>query len=385
MAAAVAPGRRPGERPRRPSRRADAVRLFVERAHAVPCRLRRSTTRTPTAVAEICRRLDGIPLAIELAAARVVGMSPREIAELLDERFRLLTGGRRTAVERHQTLRATVDWSYSLLDPSERAVFDRLGVFAGAFDARRGDGGRRGRRHRRRGTCSTRSPSLVAKSMVLDDDGAGGTTRYQLLETLRHYARERLDDAGDADAWRRRHAEHYAAFAEEIGPALEGPDELAWRPRFLRRARQPAGRGDVVARRTPRCRRRPRVPHHRRARRGNRAGSGVGHRDLGRAVAAARRAWPRPTCRRRFSAPPPGARSSSPTWRRPSHGRGAAIDIPVSSACPSPHWRLHRARTERDAHRRRRGEGTPSSGRRAGCSTPSKHRPPRSRTSTPPA
>ena len=89
------------------------------------------------AVAEICRRLDGIPLAIELAAARVVAMNPGEIAALLDERFRLLTGGRRAAVERHQTLRAAVDWSYSLLSDVERAVFDRLGVFAGSFDARR--------------------------------------------------------------------------------------------------------------------------------------------------------------------------------------------------------------------------------------------------------
>ena len=88
------------------------------------------------AIAEICRRLDGIPLAIELAAARVVAMSPREIAARLDERFRLLTGGRRTAVERHQTLRATVDWSYSLLDETERTIFDRLAVFAGSFDAR---------------------------------------------------------------------------------------------------------------------------------------------------------------------------------------------------------------------------------------------------------
>ena len=89
--------------------------------------------RSAPAVAEICRRLDGIPLAIELAAARVTAMSPTEIAALLDERFRLLTGGRRTAVERHQTLRATVDWSYSLLEPSERLVFNRLGVFSGSF------------------------------------------------------------------------------------------------------------------------------------------------------------------------------------------------------------------------------------------------------------
>jgi len=105
-----------------------AVGLFVERAIAVKPDFDPGPAELG-AVAEVCRRLDGIPLAIELAAARVVAMAPNEIAGLLDERFRLLTGGRRTAVERHQTLRATVDWSYSLLDDRDRAVFDRLGVF----------------------------------------------------------------------------------------------------------------------------------------------------------------------------------------------------------------------------------------------------------------
>src|SRR5206468_1834361 len=108
----------------------DAVRLFIERAQAVESDFYANDEETRT-VGEICRRLDGIPLAIELAAARVVAMTSTEIAELLDQRFRLLTGGRRTAVERHQTLRRTVDWSYSLLDEPERMVFDRLGVFAG--------------------------------------------------------------------------------------------------------------------------------------------------------------------------------------------------------------------------------------------------------------
>src|SRR4029079_1901816 len=103
----------------------DAVVLFVERATAARVTFVMDGTNA-TAVAEICRRLDGIPLAIELAAARVVSMSPSEIRGLLDERFRLLTGGRRISVERHQTLRATVDWSYSLLGARERAVFDRL-------------------------------------------------------------------------------------------------------------------------------------------------------------------------------------------------------------------------------------------------------------------
>src|SRR5262249_22306851 len=112
----------------------EAVRLFVERAHAVrPTFVLDESNRVH--VTEVCRRLDGMPLSIELAAARVVSMTPREIAARLDERFRLLTGGRRAAVERHQTLRATVDWSYSLLDERDRVVLDRVGVFVGGFDA----------------------------------------------------------------------------------------------------------------------------------------------------------------------------------------------------------------------------------------------------------
>ncbi len=179
---------------------------------------------------EICRRLDGIPLAIELAAARVVSMSPSEIRGLLDERFRLLTGGRRTAVERHQTLRATVDWSYSLLGERERAVFDRLGVFAGSFDAPAaqavvvGDGVEAW-------DVLDALTELVAKSMIVAEETADGTTRYQMLETLRQYARERLDEHGDTDRWRRRHAEYFADWAEEAGPGLVGRDELAWRTR----------------------------------------------------------------------------------------------------------------------------------------------------------
>jgi predicted ATPase/class 3 adenylate cyclase len=208
-----------------------AVRLFLERARAAQADFSLSQGELP-AVAEICRRLDGIPLAIELAAARAVAMSPGEIAELLDERFRLLTGGRRSAVERHQTLRATVDWSYTLLDERERLAFDRLGVFAGTFDGQAamavvsGDG-------IEQFDVLDALTSLVAKSMVVADRGDGGTTRYHMLETLRQYARERLDEEGAADAWRRRHAEHFAGFAEEVGAALRGADEVASRLRLL--------------------------------------------------------------------------------------------------------------------------------------------------------
>jgi predicted ATPase/class 3 adenylate cyclase len=208
----------------------DAVRLFVDRAVASRGQftLDESNAR---AVAEICKRLDGIPLAIELAASRVVAMSPSDIATHLDERFRLLTGGRRTAVERHQTLRATVDWSYSMLEERTRQVFDRLGVFVGGFDASAAEAV----------IASDAIESwdvldalvnLVGKSMVIAEQSDDGRTRYQLLETLRHYARERLDEHDDSDAWRRRHAAYFAEFAEQVGPLITGPDELAMHRRI---------------------------------------------------------------------------------------------------------------------------------------------------------
>jgi predicted ATPase/class 3 adenylate cyclase len=204
----------------------EAIWLFVDRAAAV----RSGFTLGPAnlaPVAEICRRLDGMPLAIELAAARVTAMSPAEIATKLDERFRLLTGGKRSRVERHQTLRATVEWSYSLLDAKERSVFERLGVFVGSFDAAAAE------------AVVTDDDieswdvleglaSLVEKSMVVIEETDDGTTRYRLLETLRAFAREQLDAADRTDDWRRRHAAYYAEFCERAGPQLVGPDELTW-------------------------------------------------------------------------------------------------------------------------------------------------------------
>ncbi len=209
----------------------DAVTLFIERANAARGSFTLDASNAAS-VAEICRRLDGIPLAIELAAARVVSMTASEIRSLLDERFRLLTGGRRKSVERHQTLRATVDWSYSLLTETERIVFDRLGVFAGSFDAPAaqavvtGDG-------IEAWDVIDALGELVAKSMIVAEDTAADTTRYQVLETLGQYARERLDEHDDTDEWRRRHAEYFATWAEQAGPALVGPDELVWRAREI--------------------------------------------------------------------------------------------------------------------------------------------------------
>jgi predicted ATPase/class 3 adenylate cyclase len=185
-----------------------------------------------TAVGEICRRVDGIPLAIELAAARTASMSPIDIASHLDERFRLLTGKRRGRVERHQTLRATVEWSYQLLDGDERVVFDRLGVFAGSFDgpaavAVAGD------EDLDSWAVTEALSSLVAKSMLGADTGPDGTSRYAMLETLRQFARERLDESSDTDRWRRALAEYYARWAHDAGYGLIGADDLLWFARLL--------------------------------------------------------------------------------------------------------------------------------------------------------
>ena len=208
----------------------EAVRLFCERAGVARPGFALDGANAGHVV-EICRRLDGIPLAIELAAARVSAMSPAEVARHLDERFRLLTGGRRTAVERHQTLRATVDWSYSLLSDTERAVFDRLGVFSGGFESAATEAVARGDGVEEWDIIDALA-NLVAKSMVTVEETAHGTTRYELLETLRAYARERLDEGGESEGWRRRHAEHYARFAEDAGAGLTGADEYVWRSRF---------------------------------------------------------------------------------------------------------------------------------------------------------
>jgi predicted ATPase len=207
----------------------DAVKLFVDRARAVDPSFALNEHDAP-AVGEICRRLDGIPLAIELAAARVVSMAPGEIAALLDERFRLLTGGRRRAVERHHTLRATVDWSYSLLDATACVVFDRLGVFAGTFDATAAQSIAAGPDVERFDVLDALG-ELVGKSMLAAEHH-DSVTRYQLLETLRQYALERLDTRNETDALRRRHAEYFAAFAQRVGPLLLGAEELTWRPRL---------------------------------------------------------------------------------------------------------------------------------------------------------
>jgi predicted ATPase/class 3 adenylate cyclase len=208
----------------------DAVVLFVQRAAAARGDFSLSASNV-AAVGEICRRLDGIPLAIELAAARVAALRPAEIAALLDERFRLLTRGRADAARRQQTLQATVEWSYALLGQNERRVFDGLGVFPASFDAAAaadiaGAGGLQ------RWDVLDSLTSLVGKSLVAEEEGPGQTSRYRLLETMRVYARQQLAAAGELDRLRHRHAEHYAALAGRAGPELAGPAQLDWQPRI---------------------------------------------------------------------------------------------------------------------------------------------------------
>jgi predicted ATPase len=208
-----------------------SVRLFCERAASARPDFALSDANVSTVV-EVCRRLDGIPLAIELAATRVAAMTPGEIAGLLDERFRVLTGGRRAAVERHQTLQAAVDWSYGLLSATERVVFDRLAVFSGGFTlaaaaaVASGDG-------IEGWDVVDAVAGLVAKSMVVADPGSEEHTRYHLLETLRQYAWDRLEEDGHTDLWRRRHAQHFAAVAAEVARGLRGRFELPWREQLM--------------------------------------------------------------------------------------------------------------------------------------------------------
>jgi predicted ATPase len=201
-----------------------AVRLFVSRAHAAEPRYV-AEGRVAAATAAICRRLDGIPLAIELAATRVVGFGVDGVAARLDDRFRLLTGGSRSLL-RHQTMRATLDWSYELLSESERAVLRRLGVFVGAFtldavsavatsaDIPASD-------------IADSVANLVGKSL-LSADVSGAIAHYRLLETTRAYAREKLLGSAEFDHCARRHAEYYRHLLQQADAELETRTAAEW-------------------------------------------------------------------------------------------------------------------------------------------------------------
>jgi predicted ATPase/class 3 adenylate cyclase/Tfp pilus assembly protein PilF len=205
----------------------DAVALLVDRARAQGVGLVLDADTSATIVS-VCRRLDGIPLAIELAAARLRSMSLDELAGRLDQRFRLLTGGSRTALARQQTLRAAVDWSYSLLTSAEQVLLGRLSVFAGGFDLAAAEA-----------VCGYGAidalevagllGSMVDKSLVVAEPG-GAALRYRLLETIRLFAAEQLADVGgpEAAAARLAHCAHYLTIAEAAAPLLTGREQGIW-------------------------------------------------------------------------------------------------------------------------------------------------------------
>jgi non-specific serine/threonine protein kinase len=198
-----------------------AVQLFVERAMTVLPSFALSD-RNAYATAQICRRLDGIPLALELAAARILALTPEQIAARLDQRFRLLTGGSRAALPRQQTLRATMDWSYDLLTEPERVLLNRLAVFAGGWSLEAAEA-----------VCAAEPiqqgdvldllAQLVSKSLVLADNVADSARRYRLLETVRQYGRERLLAAGEAAAMHQRHATYFLELGKQLEPEQVWP------------------------------------------------------------------------------------------------------------------------------------------------------------------
>lgn len=217
-----------------------ASQLFVERARAVrPGAV--FDQEQLDAVGQICRALDGIPLAIELAAARVSAMSPLEIASRLAHRFSLLTTGARTAEARQQTLRATVDWSYALLTEAEQRVFDRLSVFSGGWSLTAAESVV-GDDDTPAGEVLDVMGRLVERSMVVVEPGA--STRYRMLETLREYAAERLADSGEAELLARRHAEFFRDFALEAEMTLRGHGQRETLRRL--RAEQPNMRAAIA-------------------------------------------------------------------------------------------------------------------------------------------
>jgi predicted ATPase/DNA-binding winged helix-turn-helix (wHTH) protein len=202
-----------------------AVRLFVERARAAEPHFA-PDRRSAAMIATICRRLDGIPLAIELAAVRVAALGIEELAARLDDRFRLLTGGRRTALPRHQTLRATLDWSYELLAEPERVILRRLSVFAGYFSLEAA-GAVAASAELGPSAVVQGFSSLVAKSLVAAEV-AGPVARYRLLDTTRAYAWEKLAASGERERLARRHAEYHRGLFERAETEWETRPTAEW-------------------------------------------------------------------------------------------------------------------------------------------------------------
>ncbi len=207
-----------------------AVALFVQRAQAVKPEFALTVANAST-VAAICRRLDGLPLALELAAARVKLLPPQELLLRLEHRLALLTGGAQDLLTRQQTLRNTIAWSYDLLDADEQALFRRLAVFVGSCTLAAAEA-----------VCNARNDlavetldglaALVNKSLLRPAEGTGGEARVGMLETIREYGLERLAESGETETFRHAHAAYYLEFAEDAAPQLRGPDQAAWLARL---------------------------------------------------------------------------------------------------------------------------------------------------------
>jgi predicted ATPase/DNA-binding CsgD family transcriptional regulator len=209
----------------------EAIRLFVERARDVAPDFG-LTEQNADAVARLCRRLDGMPLAVELAAARVRVLSVEQISSRLEESFALLAGGSRTAMPRQRTLGATIDWSYDLLSEKEQALFRNLAVFTGRFGMEAAEAVCSGENLEREGVFDLLT-HLVEKSLVLVVE-RDGEARYRLLETVRQYGKEKLRETGEAEPVQERHAKYYLAFAEEAEPELKGERQAEWLGRLER-------------------------------------------------------------------------------------------------------------------------------------------------------
>ena len=229
----------------------DAVRLFIERARKARPNFAVTSENAP-AVAQVCQELDGLPLAIELAAARVRMMSVQQIAAGLGDRFHLLTGGARTALPRHQTLRASVDWSHELLSEPEQVLLRRLAVFAGGFTLDLAEAACTDERLKRVAILDLLA-SLVDKSLVVAEEH-GGEVRYRLLETVRQYGLERLIEGGEAVDMRDRHRDAMLELAERIAPELHGPGQQEWLGVLDNDAAEPGRRAGPCRANRPRAR-----------------------------------------------------------------------------------------------------------------------------------
>jgi len=213
-------------------RQYEAIRLFTERAHAAKADFSLTNENAP-AVAEICARLDGLPLAIELAAARIKLLSPQAMCSRLSNPLKFLTGGARDLPERQRTLRGAIAWSHALLDEGEQALFARLSVFSGGCALEAVEA-----------VCDAEGDlpidsmdgvsSLLDKSLLRQEEGLENEPRFVMLETIREYARERLEVSGEAEEIRRLHAEHLLALAEQGESKLREAEEAAWLERLDR-------------------------------------------------------------------------------------------------------------------------------------------------------